>query len=200
MNYVFATEFEELSQGNGNRRAFHGQATFSRMALSESRVLRFNAQSNFWAPRWFLPNTPLMQRRSGGRMALLTEIIVKQNVLVVYNIHLESRGENELRRRQTHEVLQDARQYGANTPILLAGDFNCDLTNDYFFELIHKEKFEHSFAGQRLLPTTQEQPFRKSRIIDWMLHRGSLAIDSAAVHTHTPGSDHYPLTLTIRLR
>src|SRR5215467_13862519 len=38
MNYVFGREFQELTQG---RQAYHGQATLSRWALGNARVIRF---------------------------------------------------------------------------------------------------------------------------------------------------------------
>lgn len=198
LNYVFGVEFEELSQGNGNKPAFHGQATLSRMPLSCSRVIRFKAQSNFWKPRWFLPNISIMQRRLGGRMALVSEIKMEDSVLAVYNVHLESRSSDELRLSQTHEVLVDTRRYSSNAPLLVAGDFNCDLTENGFSDLIHNEQFENSFAEHRLSLTTRNRWLRRSRTIDWTLHRGSLMVRSAIVRSCTPGSDHFPLTLAIR--
>ena len=48
MNYVFACEFEELSQKLNTLPAYHGQATLSRFPLLNSRILRFHRQSRFW--------------------------------------------------------------------------------------------------------------------------------------------------------
>src|SRR5215471_18074971 len=92
MNYVFGYEFEELTQGSRTSPAYHGQATFSRWALKNPRVIRFRDQSEFWRPRWFLPRTAPFQERLGGRIALVTEIDVPAMVLTAYNLHLESRG------------------------------------------------------------------------------------------------------------
>src|SRR5216683_2867828 len=55
MNYVFGREFQELTQGSKSSPAYHGQATLSRWPLSGSRIIRFQKQSHFWRPHWFLP-------------------------------------------------------------------------------------------------------------------------------------------------
>src|SRR5271165_873656 len=72
MNYVFGREFEELTQGSQASPAYHGQATLSRWPLPSSRILRFRQQSDFWRPRWFLPDMEPFQERIGGRIALVT--------------------------------------------------------------------------------------------------------------------------------
>ena len=56
MNYIFGRGFQELTQGSEASPAFHGQATLSPWPLSNPRILRFRRQSNFWRPRWFLPD------------------------------------------------------------------------------------------------------------------------------------------------
>src|ERR1700759_1062291 len=96
MNYVFGREFQELTQGSRTSPAYHGQATLSRWPLSKSRILRFNQQSNFWRPRWFLPDIEPFQERIGGRMALISEVNIGGRTLLTYNLHLESRGDDTL--------------------------------------------------------------------------------------------------------
>ena len=108
MNYVFGREFEELTQGSRTSPAYHGQATLSRWRLKGSRLIRFRSQSGFWRPRWFLPRTEPFQERLGGRIALVTEVDVPGQVVIVYNLHLESRGNDDLRLSQLEEVLTDA--------------------------------------------------------------------------------------------
>ena len=48
--------------------------------------------------------------------------------LVSYNLHLESRGDNEFARSQLLECLNDAGQYKSAVPIILAGDLNLDVS------------------------------------------------------------------------
>src|SRR5271166_4427793 len=97
MDYVFGCEFEELTQGNHSSPAYHGQATLSRLPLLESRILRFRRQSDFWRPRWYIPMIPGLQRRLGARMALVSQMSWLETQLIVYNVHLESRGNDALR-------------------------------------------------------------------------------------------------------
>src|SRR6201987_1013561 len=76
MNYVFGREFQELTQGSRASPAYHGQATLSRWPLSNCRILRFQKQSNFWRPRWFLPEIEPFQERIGGRLSLVCETAI----------------------------------------------------------------------------------------------------------------------------
>ena|ERR1700761_3669798 len=111
MNYVFGREFQELTQGSRTSPAYHGQATLSRWRLASPRVIRFRCQSGFWRPRWFLPRMEPFQERLGGRISLITEVNIAANTLMVYNLHLESRGNDAIRLCQLREVLQDAGRY-----------------------------------------------------------------------------------------
>src|SRR6266481_1225793 len=124
MNYVFGREFEELTQGSRTSPAYHGQATLSRWRLKNPRVMRFQSQSGFWRPRWFLPRTTPFQERLGGRIALVTEIEGAGRRLTVYNLHLESRGNHDIRLAQMEEVLQDVKKQAPQSPTLIAGDLN----------------------------------------------------------------------------
>src|SRR5271165_3817730 len=128
MNYVFGREFQELTQGSRSSPAYHGQATLSRWPLSNPRILRFKKQSNFWRPRWYLPDMQPFQERIGGRMALVSEVNVAGKPLVSYNLHLESRGDDSLRCSQLLDCLNDASQYKSAVPIILAGDLNLDVS------------------------------------------------------------------------
>jgi endonuclease/exonuclease/phosphatase family metal-dependent hydrolase len=129
MNYVFGREFEELTQGSRTSPAYHGQATLSRWRLKNPRIIRFRSQSGFWRPRWFLPRTAPFQERLGGRIALVTEVEVPGSVFNVYNLHLESRGNDNLRLSQFREVLDDAARSGPGVPTLVAGDLNSDISD-----------------------------------------------------------------------
>src|ERR1700731_3021709 len=85
INYVFGREFQELTQGSKKSPAYHGQATLSRWPLSNSRIIRFQKQSNFWRPHWFLPDVPPLQERLGGRLALIGEVNIAGKTVVTYN-------------------------------------------------------------------------------------------------------------------
>ena len=128
MNYVFGREFEELGQGDRVCTAFHGQTTLSRFPLSNPRILRFRHQSTFWQPRWFIPRLQAFQRRLGARMALICEISIQGRTMDVYNAHLESRGNDELRYSQLSEMLSEAESNSEKAHVIVAGDLNFDIS------------------------------------------------------------------------
>lgn len=196
MNYVFGREFQELTQGSRVSPAYQGQATLSRWPLSNSRILRFQKQSNFWRPHWFLPDIAPFQERIGGRLALVCEANVAGKMMVTYNLHLESRGDDELRCSQIDETLEDARQYNLNAPVVLAGDFNLDASKGPAASAITKAQFQDTFANQHV-PTTPHSFLEPGRSIDWIFTRGTLRASQPQVHRSVSASDHYPLLINL---
>jgi hypothetical protein len=61
-------------------------------------------------------------------LALASEANIAGKTIVTYNLHLERKGDDQLRRFQLAEVLHDARRYNWGTSILLAGDVYPDVT------------------------------------------------------------------------
>ena len=196
LNYVFGHEFQELSQGTRASPAFHGQATLSRWPLTNPRIIRFQKQSNFWRPHWFIPEIDPFQERLGGRMALVSDASIVGKTIITYNLHLESRGDDQLRESQLMETLADARQYGAPTPVLLAGDFNLDASTGTPAAAIRQAQFQNVFTNQHRA-TTPNTFFEDGRAIDWILSRGPIRPDQPLVHRSVTASDHYPLSITL---
>jgi len=196
MNYVFGREFQELTQGTRESPAYHGQATLSRWPLSNSRILRFQKQSNFWRPHWFLPHLEPFQERIGGRLALVCEANVAGKTVITYNLHLESKGDDELRCSQIEETLEDSRQYNLNTPVVLAGDFNLDASRGPADSLIGKAQFQDTFVNQHV-PTTPGSFLEPGRSIDWIFARGPLHANQPQVIRSVSASDHYPLSICL---
>jgi endonuclease/exonuclease/phosphatase family metal-dependent hydrolase len=196
MNYVFGREFQELTQGAPTSPAYHGQATLSRWPLSNSRILRFQKQSNFWRPHWFLPEIEPFQERIGGRLALVCEAAIAGKRLVTYNLHLESKGDDALRCSQIEETLQDARRYDISTPIVLAGDFNLDVSREPASTAISQTQFLDAFANQHV-PTTPGSFLEPGRTIDWIFTRGPIRASQPQVGRSVSASDHYPLSITL---
>ena len=193
MNYVFGREFQELTQGSGDSPAYHGQATLSRWPLSNARIIKFKKQSNFWRPRWFLPDIEPLQERLGGRMALVADMNAGGRAIVTYNFHLESRGDDRLRCSQLDECIADARRYSAGTPLVVAGDFNMDVSRTAAGAMKHAQ-LQSSFSGQ---PTTPGSFLERGRPIDWIFTRGPVRRDGSRVHNSVTASDHYPISLQL---
>lgn len=199
MNYVFGREFQELTQGSSSSPAYHGQATLSRWPLSNARLIRFREQSNFWRPRWYVPRMELFQERLGGRMALVCDVNVAGQTIVAYNLHLESRGNDDLRRSQFFEVLADSRQYNSNVPLIVAGDMNFDISQGDTPEHIRNALFRNAFAENVQTPTAPSSLFHHGRPIDWILTSGPVQEADARVYESISASDHFPLSLTVAL-
>lgn len=191
MNYLFAAEFEELGQGDRQSPAYHGQAILTRLKMSSAKFLRFRDQIDYWRPRWYLPNWAIFQRREGGRAALMTEVQAGSRQLVVYNVHLESRDTEELRLRQIEEIVEDARRYPDGTAILVAGDFNTRTASPPAVAALEKAGFRVALGSQ--ITTT------RGAALDWILVRGAMTFTSGKIHADVRASDHFPLTLRIRL-
>jgi len=197
MNYVFGCEYEELAQRRDGKPAFHGQATLSRFPLSNSRILKFHRQSSFWLPRWFIPRMRAFQRRIGGRMALISSVDLPERKLLVYNVHLESRGDDGLRHSQLAEILDDASQQAADVQVVVAGDFNADLRQEPFSSAIANTGLSNPFAHISSLPTTVPSRFNGSLTIDWVLTNGPLIATEPKLYNSIRASDHYPLSLIL---
>ncbi len=198
MHYAFGCEFQELTQGNHSSPAYHGQATLSRLPFLESRILRFRRQSGFWRPRWFVPNLQSLQRRIGARMALVSHLLWLEKPLIVYNVHLESRGADALRCCQLTEILEDLHQYSPDVPIVIAGDFNFDLSQRPGASLISRRAFDNPFSMGKARPTTVPSRLGRGRIVDWILLRGPFEYGDPQLHDSERSSDHYPLSLVLK--
>jgi endonuclease/exonuclease/phosphatase family metal-dependent hydrolase len=193
MNYAFAREFQELTQGSRISPAYHGQATLARWPLSNCRIIRFGEQSNFWQPHWFLPEIPPFQERIGGRLALVGDVRIGDRTIVTYNLHLESRGDDRLRCSQLGEVLEDARRYMPNAPALVCGDFNLNASGGPAADALDRANFADALANRRA-STKPQGFFEQGKIIDWIFARKPMRSSQAQVHRSVRASDHYPLS------
>jgi len=195
LNYVFGTEFQELHAGSGRSPARHGQATLSPWPLSNGRIIRFERQSNFWKPRWYVPQIELFQRRLGGRIALVTEVAIYNQRLVTYNLHLESKGNDALRLQQLKETLEDAGRHKASSVVIVGGDFNLDAGNGTVAATLNRAGF-HDAVRLPELASTPRRPFQRARCIDWIYVSDGVRTDGK-IHNTIRVSDHYPVSATL---
>jgi len=193
LNYAFAPEFQELSQSTGEGAAYHGQAILTTLPIRSSRILRFSHQSGFWKPHPLLVSkVPLLQRRAGGRIAQVSELDNGGRPLVVYNLHLESRGSELLRLAQLDEVLADARKYPADTPVIVAGDLNTMSRHSPLIDRLRESGYRSAFGEQRV------RTHILIGALDWIFVRGPVEFDTAAVDRKAHASDHFPISVTLR--
>jgi endonuclease/exonuclease/phosphatase family metal-dependent hydrolase len=193
MNYLFGPSYRELSQGTNERPAYLGQAILTRLPVRSSRVLQFQRQSGFWKRSRYLPNWGILQRREGGRVALVAELGSERPELVLYNLHLESRGLGATRLAQLDEALADAQKYGPDVTVLLAGDLNSRYRPGAFQQKLERAGFRNCFAGR-------VRTHRLAGTLDWLAVRGPGACEEARVVRKTRGSDHDALTAVVALR
>ena len=130
-------------------------------------------------------------------MALLSEVTFSNGSLVTYNLHFESRGDNNLRQSQFNEFLEDVRRHNIITPIVAAGDFNFDISKTEVTDAIAESGLTNPFAALGVHTPTTHSPFSSGRAIDWILIREPLTALSPQIHTSVTASDHYPLSLTL---
>jgi endonuclease/exonuclease/phosphatase family metal-dependent hydrolase len=186
LNLAYGIEFEELSQERGHP-AYIGQATLTRLPMRRARVLRFKKQSTFWRPHAWLPSSlPLMQRRLGSRIALVTDLEFAGHLLVVYNPHLESRSAGPIQMAQLDEMLADLAQYPPGTPAVIAGDLNTKYFPSIYLHKLERLGFK-SATGERI-----QRTHAIMMSLDWIFARG-VTPSAGAVRQDFKGSDHYPV-------
>jgi len=193
MNFAFAPEFQELGQSSSDQPAFHGQAILTSLPIRSSRLLRFELQSGFWKPQPFLPKWALFQRRLGGRVALISELEFNNGILVVYNLHLESRSGGRIQYAQLKEVLKDTEKYPRDTPIIIAGDFNTKYPHSIgeVTKLMRDSGYESALG---------ERHARTHVIIgdlDWIFARSPIALSGGKVLKELHGSDHFAVSAQV---
>ena len=183
-----------MSQEHG-RQAFIGQATLTRLPIRRSRVLRFQHQSGFWKPRSWIPSSlPLMQRRLGSRIALATDLDLDGRLLVVYNLHLESRSYGRIQSEQLDEVLADLKQYPPDSAVIVGGDLNTKYFPSVFLRKLERAGFR-SATGEHI-----ERTVSIVMALDWIFAKGPVDVLQGTVRRDFKGSDHYPVYAELKVR
>ncbi len=107
-------------------------------------------------PHWYLSRTEPFQERLGGRIALAAKIDIAGLPLTSYNLHLESRANDDLRVAQLEDVLRDTAANDRNQLIILAGDFNLNASKRAAAEVISGAGFRDVVPTARV-PTTPKR-------------------------------------------
>jgi endonuclease/exonuclease/phosphatase family metal-dependent hydrolase len=183
MNWVAAGEFQEIGEATKGRAALHGQAILSRYPITDAGVLVFADQARW---RWRL--NPVQPRR-GGRMALRA----RTGGMLVYTAHLESGGNDTLRRKQLDEMVRDQqREARPDERVVLAGDFNNPpVAQSSMFRAIGAARFVDSHGG-----TPRLTSINRSHPIDWIFVKNLAFLDSD-VYMVKGVSDHFPVLASV---
>lgn len=181
MNWQWAGEFQEIGESRRGVPALTGQAVLSKYPIVDSTVIPFATQARW---RWRL--SPVQPRR-GGRIALRA----RTAGILLYNAHIESGGDDRLRRRQLDEMLADrARSADDDTPAIVAGDFNnVPAIRSSMFGRLTAAAFADALVGHEAGSRTS---IRHRHPIDWIFVR-NLQVRSGQVAEADRASDHYPV-------
>jgi endonuclease/exonuclease/phosphatase family metal-dependent hydrolase len=197
LNYVLARGFQELRRMRHGTPAYQCLATLSPWPLSCGRIIYFQRQSGFWKPRWYVPQIGVFQRRLGGRIALQVEAQIDDRKVRAYNLHLESKGKNDLRLEQLQQLLTDAKQHAVPSPVVIGGDFNLEADNERAVALLHGAGFRDAVQLPRVATTLGGLPFHRARSIDWIYISGAAVDSTGQTHSSVRASDHYPVSATL---
>ena len=80
-------------------------------------------------------------------MALVSHVAWSEKQLLVYNLHLESRGSDQLRSSQLAEIVTDIHQYGSGLPVVVGGDFNFELSREPAVSIVNGAWLRNSFQS-----------------------------------------------------
>src|SRR5207245_9612635 len=118
--------------------------------------------------------------------------------IICYNLHLESRSNDELRLAQLNELLQDAGGCDSTQPIVVAGDLNLNASKPAIADLLARAGFRDVVPSSRVPTTPARHLLEAGRYIDWAFVRGPAQADGGKVHRSVRGSDHYPISFELR--
>lgn len=170
-----------LPQGHF-RKILAGQVTFSRFPIQKAiRHVFEKPQENSWVKNAFYLD----------RLALITEIKLKNEVLTIVNIHLEAFAQST-RERQAKDLRSLLENY-KNSPLIVAGDFNAP-ESEPIFQILTEDGFlkRPSAYGFSEEPTfTSWEP---TVTLDHILVTSQIQLTqySRIVVPHNP-SDHLPV-------
>jgi endonuclease/exonuclease/phosphatase family metal-dependent hydrolase len=200
LNFVFGTEFQELTQGSQQSPAYQGQATLSPWPIKNGRLIRFRRQTKFWEPHWYLPHIEPFQERLGGRIALVANIELGGQTMITYNLHLESKEDDTLRVSQLNEVLVDAGSASKNGPALIAGDLNLNAAEGEAATALERAGFRDGIGLPDVRTRAGRGMFDQGRSIDWIFLSRGLSGQNGRIHRNVRASDHFPVSSEVSFR
>jgi len=167
------------------------------VAHFESSADTFFASIELLATALVSPRIAPFQERLGGRIALVGDVNIAGKKLLIYNLHLESRENDELRLSQGGEVLSDAARQHPQRLLVVAGDFNLDASKGGAASAFATAGFQDAIGALRTPTTPSRRLFEPGHRIDWAFIRGPIRASSGRVHNQVKASDHYPISFTL---
>lgn len=171
--YVFGAEFIELGLGDlreqkahageTNSAGLHGGGFVSAAALARPALVRLETSG-----RWF--DGAFHERRVGGRIAMLAEVTIAGQPVLLASLHYESHTGPEDRRLQTQTLLDAIDVHAPGMPVLIGGDFNtasCEREEKHDLDFVARALAAD--PNRLLLPMAYEPMFEllKRRGYDW---------------------------------
>src|SRR5262249_35297487 len=120
-----------------------------------------------------------------------------ENKVVIYNLHLESKGDDDLRLAQIQEVLSDAAGQDPERAVIIAGDLNLDVSKHNAAAVLAAAGFQDAGAASGTATRPSRRLLEPGRRIDWAFIRGPIRAGSGKVHNQVRASDHYPISFTL---
>jgi len=185
MNYAYGVEFLELTGGElqeridypgKNRVGYHGNAILSKYPLQDVRLLRFPGIEKWYAGKEYgASESEQVQKRLGGRMALLATINPGRKITVV-STHLESSLRDKMTRNEQMAILlDDVQKYSVDSPVIIGGDLN-GAPDEPLFEHVKQFGFRLEDTNDTRGGTVQRMKDNKvviaDRYIDYLLVKG----------------------------
>jgi len=129
----------------------------------------------------------------------VSEIDIQGLAIVTYNMHLESRSDDDLRLAQLNEVLQHAATYDPARLLILAGDLNPNVSSPRASELLARAGFRDATPTAQVATTPHRHLLEPGRHIDWAFVRGTSHPSAGKVLKSVKASDHYPISFELPL-
>jgi len=168
--FVFGAEFVELGLGDlreqrqhageTNAAGLHGAGFVSRAVLDRPALVRLETSG-----RWF--DGAFHERRVGGRIAMMAELTIAGDPVVLVSAHYESHTDPADRLLQTRAMLDAVESHGSGRPVLVAGDFNTST-----FSLDEKQDSEFVRAALTKDPERLVAPVSYEPMFDLLRERG----------------------------
>lgn len=198
MNYAFGVEWDRRE--NDSEGGEHGVAILTKYPIGNVKLIRHTPLWDFW----------LEKKHYGGRMTLAADLLINDERVRVYAIHLSTRDyTGDGRALQGAEVRADAELIGQPKRQIAGGDFNTFLCNPKLFDCYEPpqaEKVIRDFLSAGWIDMapkyddwTQKGLSVFPQRLDWIYAKGFNSISYQVPHSLDEIADHVPIISTIEM-